>query len=100
MGHIRYLEVGTPAKNREGCTCSSKIRSRAPWSRTGNAAAAVEQAVPIGEILKHLGEPTKPPCIHPPRASPQPSDDHRTADLEEHFTQDHFDYEFDQTVSW
>jgi hypothetical protein len=62
--------------------------------------AFVTEAVPIGEILKHLGEPTKAPCIHPPRAPPQPSDEHRTADLEEHFTQDHFDYEFDQTVSW
>jgi hypothetical protein len=39
--------------------------------------AFVTEAVPIGEILKHLGEPTKAPCIHPPRAPPQPSTEPR-----------------------
>jgi hypothetical protein len=61
--------------------------------------AFVTEAVPIREVLEHLGEPTKPPRIHPPRAPPEASDDPRTVDQED-FTQDHFEYEFDQTISW
>jgi len=62
--------------------------------------AFVTEAVPIREILEHIGEPTKPPRIHPPRAPPEDSDDPRGVDREEDFTQDHFAYEFDQTISW
>ncbi len=62
--------------------------------------AFVTEAVPIREILEHIGEPTKPPRIHPPRAPPHGSDDLRGVDLEELLNQDHFEYEFDQTVSW
>ena len=62
--------------------------------------AFVTEVVPIREVLRHIGEPTKPPRIHRPRAPPQWSENHRTVDLEADFTQDLFEFEFDQTVSW
>jgi hypothetical protein len=62
--------------------------------------AFVTAAVPIREVLEHIGESTKAPRTHPPRAPPEGSDDPRTVDHEEDFTQDHFEDEFDQTVSW
>ena len=62
--------------------------------------AFVTETVPIREVLAHIGEPTKPPRIPPPRAPPQGRDDRRSVDLVEEFTQEHFDYEFDQTPPW
>jgi hypothetical protein len=61
--------------------------------------AFVTEVASIREILEHIAEPTKPPPVHPPRASPEHSDEPRSVDHED-FTQDHFDHEFDQTVSW
>jgi len=61
--------------------------------------AFVTEVAPIREILEHIGEPTKPPRVHPPRAPPEHNDEPRGVD-DEDFTQDHFDHEFDQTVSW
>jgi len=62
--------------------------------------AFVTEVAPIRQILEHIGEPTKPPRVHPPRAPPGHSDEPRGEDHEEDFIQDHFDHEFDQTVSW
>jgi hypothetical protein len=62
--------------------------------------AFLTEPAPIVEVLRHIGEPIEPPRIHPPRGPPQCSEVDRTADLEELFNQDHFEYEFDQTVSW
>jgi len=61
--------------------------------------AFVTEVASIREILEHIGEPTKPPRAHPPRAPPAGSDEPRGVD-DEDFTQDHFEYEFDQTVTW
>jgi hypothetical protein len=39
------------------------------------------------------------PRIHPPRTPSQGSDDPGSVDLDDDFNQDHFDHEFNQTVS-
>ena len=62
--------------------------------------AFVTEVAPIREILQHIGEPTKPPRVHPPRAPPDGSDEPRGVDLEAELSQDHFEYEFDQTLTW
>ena len=62
--------------------------------------AFVTEVASIREILEPIGEPTKPPRVHPPRAPPEGSDEPRGTDLEAELSQDHFEYEFDQTVTW
>jgi len=37
--------------------------------------AFVTEVAPIREILEHIGEPTKPPRVHPPRAPPEGNDE-------------------------
>ncbi|MGF1642107.1 MAG: hypothetical protein ACFCUJ_00575 [Thiotrichales bacterium] len=62
--------------------------------------AFIEEPEPIQRILRAIGEPTQPPRIHPPRAPPDGSEINQTITLDEEINQDHYGYEFDQSVSW
>ncbi|MGF1548785.1 MAG: transposase [Thiotrichales bacterium] len=62
--------------------------------------AFIEAPESIRRILRTIGEPTEPSRIHPPRAPPDWPQIEQTIMLDEEINQDHYDFEFDQSVSW
>ena len=50
--------------------CGSRPPTAPDWNAS-SAIAFLTDPEPINRILAHIGEPTSPPLIHPPRGPPQ-----------------------------
>ena len=62
--------------------------------------AFIVETAPIGQILRHIGEPTAPPALHPPRGPPDELLADQIVCLDDDVNQDRYEFEPDQRVSW
>jgi len=61
--------------------------------------AFIIEVAPIRQILEHVGEPTEPPALHPPRGPPDELFADQTVCLDENANQDRYEFEPDQRLS-
>ena len=58
------------------------------------------ETVPFGQILRHIGQPTVPPVLYPPRGPPDELLAEPIVCLDDDVTQDRYEFEADQRLSW